>query len=269
LFVSFTLALAGLLPLYVVRGGNEGFAALWLCVVTYLSMYFVNFLFGFALNVYYTIVLFLCFYLRLPFVNYDAYSKTFLLRFPLLFVINFAFATFFIISSRTTQYELLTSQRKFKELSITDLNTGTYNRNAFVDYLAKFDNSVDRLLTIIYIDANGLHELNNTKGHVAGDLFLKSIADECKDAFRDDKVYRMGGDEFLIISLTKDYETADQLMKKVCGNLNKQRYSIAYGIESKTAELNLKEMVDESNRVMLINKSNYYRSSENDRRARR
>ena len=55
-------------------------------------------------------------------------------------------------------------------------------------------------MTVIYIDVNGLHELNNRLGHAAGDEMLRFVAKACVERFPKADVFRLGGDEFLIIS---------------------------------------------------------------------
>lgn len=50
----------------------------------------------------------------------------------------------------------------------------------------------------VYIDANGLHELNNERGHEAGDLMLRFVAESLMEQFPKGSLYRVGGDEFVV-----------------------------------------------------------------------
>ncbi len=52
----------------------------------------------------------------------------------------------------------------------------------------------------MYIDLIGLHEINNHLGHARGDVVLCELADAARAYFGDDNIYRIGGDEFVIIS---------------------------------------------------------------------
>ena len=45
----------------------------------------------------------------------------------------------------------------------------------------------------VYIDANGLHELNNERGHEAGDLMLRFVAESLMEQFPKGSLYRVGG----------------------------------------------------------------------------
>ena len=80
----------------------------------------------------------------------------------------------------------------------TDSLTGALNRVAYKKDLLLYDEEKSPLFTCIYIDVNELHIRNNRYGHAAGDEMLIYIANALKNLFFDQKVYRMGGDEFLV-----------------------------------------------------------------------
>ena len=58
----------------------------------------------------------------------------------------------------------------------------------------------------VYIDANGLHELNNERGHEAGDLMLRFVADSLMEQFPKGSLYRVGGDEFVVFPFKMSFE---------------------------------------------------------------
>ena len=55
----------------------------------------------------------------------------------------------------------------------------------------------DGIFSCVYVDVNGLHELNNTSGHEKGDQMLQTVALELQGRFGRDNCYRTGGDEFV------------------------------------------------------------------------
>ena len=61
-------------------------------------------------------------------------------------------------------------------------------------------------LSCVYLDVNGLHELNNTRGHAAGDEMLKTVAAKVRDIFGEEYSYRVGGDEFVAFAMDKSAE---------------------------------------------------------------
>ena len=63
---------------------------------------------------------------------------------------------------------LISARRGVYRMSITDQGTGLMNRVAYEKCLRKSDQRVIAPAACIYIDANGLHEINNERGHEAG-----------------------------------------------------------------------------------------------------
>ena len=63
------------------------------------------------------------------------------------------------------------------------------------------------------MDVNGLHELNNTKGHDAGDVMLKIVAQEMTKIFGRKDTYRIGGDEFVAFVVDTDLRHVREMMQ--------------------------------------------------------
>ena len=82
--------------------------------------------------------------------------------------------------------------------SITDQGTGLMNQRAYEKYLCASENHGFASAVCIYIDANGLHEINNERGHEAGDRMLRMMADQLREQFPDSKIYRIGEDDFVV-----------------------------------------------------------------------
>ncbi len=91
------------------------------------------------------------------------------------------------------------NRENLEDLAFTDALTGLYNRTYCDQIMAKLTHEKEPGC-IISLDLDRLKEVNDTRGHQAGDLFLQSFADVLKDTFRDAGIVgRMGGDEFLVI----------------------------------------------------------------------
>ncbi len=93
---------------------------------------------------------------------------------------------------------------KLKFLSSKDMLTGVMNRNEMNNYIdsiinKKTDLIDDRSVCVIFSDLNGLKNVNDEKGHPAGDTLLKNAASLLKEIFDERDIYRAGGDEFTII----------------------------------------------------------------------
>ncbi|MBO7374602.1 MAG: GGDEF domain-containing protein [Lachnospiraceae bacterium] len=113
----------------------------------------------------------------------------------------------FVLSSEIANYKMRT---KLELMGKTDLLTGVLNRNAMNNRISDFvDKNLfkNQSIGLIFIDLNGLKETNDTKGHKAGDDMLKAVANKLKGIFANQEIYRVGGDEFLILApdIDEDY----------------------------------------------------------------
>lgn len=158
---------------------------------------------------------------------------------------------------------LISARRGVYRMSITDQGTGLMNRVAYEKCLRKSDQRVIAPAACIYIDANGLHEINNERGHEAGDKLLQSVAECLRAQFPDDGLYRIGGDEFVVFSKA-DAAVCEARMQAVSSALAAQDYSISYGIAAQETTEGLSDLVREADENMLKNKRRYY--AEYDRR---
>ena len=158
---------------------------------------------------------------------------------------------------------LISARRGVYRMSITDQGTGLMNRVAYEKCLRKSDQRVIAPAACIYIDANGLHEINNERGHEAGDQLLRAVAERLREQFPRDDLYRVGGDEFVVFSKA-DAAVCEARMQAVSSALAAQDYSISYGIAVCEAANGLRELVREADEKMLGSKRAYY--AEHDRR---
>ncbi|KAA0257716.1 sensor domain-containing diguanylate cyclase [Deferribacter autotrophicus] len=98
--------------------------------------------------------------------------------------------------------KLFDAERLSKQMLI-DFLTGSYNKLALYDFLERFVNMYERYgksFAFGIFDIDNFKEINDTKGHLAGDDFLKSFAKILRETFRKaDIVGRFGGDEFYLI----------------------------------------------------------------------
>lgn len=109
---------------------------------------------------------------------------------------------------------------KISVLARTDALTGIANRATFIDRLRQAFAAARRganPFAILYLDLDGFKDINDTLGHVAGDLLLKSVAERLKSCTREtDLVARLGGDEFAILqSNLVDLASAGLLASKI------------------------------------------------------
>lgn len=153
--------------------------------------------------------------------------------------------------------------RFYREMAITDQLTDCYNRNAFSEDFDKLD--VERTtVDIIEFDLNNLKLCNDTKGHHAGDEYIKGAASLIKDTFAEyGKVYRMGGDEFCVILKNKEEDLVKELVDKL--RLEERKfYEDAYKLDmavacgyaryDKSIDSNLEDTLKRADQNMYIDK---------------
>lgn len=78
----------------------------------------------------------------------------------------------------------------------TDALTGVANRAALDEY----ETTAAGPVSLVLLDLDGFKQVNDTYGHHAGDLLLKTVADRLRSLLRDaDLLVRLGGDEFVVV----------------------------------------------------------------------
>ncbi|MCL2672821.1 MAG: sensor domain-containing diguanylate cyclase [Alphaproteobacteria bacterium] len=116
------------------------------------------------------------------------------------------------------------SNRKRMEIKLYDQATrdpltGCYNRRQFSELALKEVSRSKRTgqpLAILMVDIDHFKRVNDTYGHATGDLVLKSLAEACRQTFRDtDIVSRFGGEEFVILLISAPSDVAFKLAERL------------------------------------------------------
>lgn len=99
----------------------------------------------------------------------------------------------------------------YKSILGMDIMTGLENQNAFIQMTSALE-SYDEL-GVIAMDMNDLKKTNDTLGHAAGDELIIALAELMKDFFAEDfRKFRLGGDEFIILSKQKGKEVLEEMV---------------------------------------------------------
>jgi len=110
-------------------------------------------------------------------------------------------------------------EKMLKKLASEDYLTGTGNRRALsreLDSLYKFLKNHDNTASIILLDLDHFKKVNDKHGHIKGDEVLIRLAEILKCFFQGkEKIFRYGGEEFLIICPNSSAETAFQQAQKL------------------------------------------------------
>lgn len=127
------------------------------------------------------------------------------------------------VREKEEQQKLLLSAQRQARL---DELTGVKNKNAFAEHSKSIDRkiqTIDRSLRfgVVMCDVNDLKRINDTMGHSFGDETLQRASRMISGIFKNSYVYRIGGDEFVVILDGEDYEIREELLE----NLRRESYA--------------------------------------------
>ena len=166
-----------------------------------------------------------------------------------------------------TAMEREKEKTKLKNLSYVDSLTYAQNRNHFNEYIEQNRNKELHSLGVIYLDLNGLKEINDKMGHIAGDTLIISASYALQEIFLDNS-YRVGGDEFVVIEQDVSELLFFDQYAKLLKRMKELEISVATGCVWKETCSNLSETLQEADQKMYEDKKRYYSLAENDRRSR-
>lgn len=182
---------------------------------------------------------------------------------------------FGLVSCFVCTYMMMVKVRRFvyegrtKMLSETDILTGLKNRNCFEERVADYPHQCSRSLTVVYIDVNGLHEMNDTQGHQAGDRMLQMVAGQVQFYFGKENSYRVGGDEFVAVAVDEPCDMTGQTVQKINRAVEEAGYHIAAGYHCMNAgEIDFDTLLKTAETRMYDAKKEYYSDGKHNRRKR-
>ena len=103
-------------------------------------------------------------------------------------------------------------------LAYRDSLTGVKNKTAFQEVEARLEEQM-RLgrpqFALVVLDINGLKQINDSYGHDFGDMLIVNACRTICKAFQHSPVYRIGGDEFVVILESTDYENYMEVLQQL------------------------------------------------------
>lgn len=146
-------------------------------------------------------------------------------------------------------------QSSLEHFSLTDALTGMGNRYALQKYLGTIPDGTP--LTFVYGDINNLKKENDTHGHEAGDHLIQKAAEILAGHRNGGQVFRMGGDEFLLILKGGGSQKARAVLQALQEDFRRQHVGMALGLVSAAAPLeDLDTVLMEADKKMYADKKN-------------
>ena len=181
---------------------------------------------------------------------------------------------------RVMQKQLKAYIQYAEEQAYTDSMTGVGNKTAYLDRIKEINaeiNAGTAAFAIAVFDINGLKSTNDNYGHECGDRIITDAATVIRRVFPDEKVYRIGGDEFItVLGPTSEGELEGKFeeLTAVVSNFNRRekRYamtlSFSWGgaVYQPGRDADFKEVFKRADQTMYRNKGEYYRQYGDRRR---
>ena len=175
------------------------------------------------------------------------------------FIRNTLETTCFFLASEIANYQLL---KRLEIMSSVDMLTGVMNRNAMNRTVDEYSSETDinnDSLAVVFADLNGLKQVNDNNGHEEGDKFLRKAAEILKDVFYDSRIYRAGGDEFLVLaSGISEKEFNRRLDKLRSFPMEDNSVSFALGWYYSETETDIRKAMGIADKRMYEDKQRYY-----------
>lgn len=148
-------------------------------------------------------------------------------------------------------------EQESHKLAHYDELTGLQNRLASSEFIENL--KCDSEIGVVFGDLNGLKYTNDTFGHKAGDKLLCDFADLLVTTFRKDDVFRISGDEFIVLLPHMPYEVFEIKKRKLIEKLGIMEYPIAslgfeYGMEAEVHHL-----IEMAEKEMYEDKKQFYK----------
>lgn len=124
-----------------------------------------------------------------------------------------------------------------RQMAYSDPLTGVKNKMAYIEDVGGFEQRIEdgalHDFGIVIFDLNDLKKTNDTKGHEAGDQYIKAGCSLICNKFKHSPVYRIGGDEFVVFLSGQDYKNRTSILsdfhKVIEQNIETGDVVIAFG----------------------------------------
>lgn len=160
----------------------------------------------------------------------------------------------FIVSLLEKQRLMLQMQK----LSFEDSLSGVQNRHALNDYI-DYCKQMNRI-GVVYCDVLGLKKVNDTQGHQAGDDLIVRASECLKSNFRKQDIYRVGGDEFLVLCKDINEDIFLSKVETLREDMKKNDAMMSLGAIWREEVTDADAFIAEADAIMYEEKRAYYAS---------
>ena len=157
------------------------------------------------------------------------------------------------------KFEIMRSLKMLEQLSYYDSLTMLGNRNKFNLDINKIPEQGQQPVGIIYLDINGMKRINDEYGHNHGDIALICTGNKIKLLFPADYLYRIGGDEFVIICQGIKEEPFETKVRQLRQSfLSEKEYSVSIGKYWSEDNDDIRSILFRADELMYRDKKKFY-----------
>jgi len=171
---------------------------------------------------------------------------------------------FFVIGVKNVD-RMAREQMYVDKIAYIDTLTGAHNQNAYQEleenYQILIDKEEDLNFGLVVCDVNNLKIINDTMGHKSGDELLQSVFVLLRNTFLHSTIYRVGGDEFVVLLKDIDYVKRIELFNNIRETIyNNQNIgegpvmAIGVSVYKKETDKKLSDVFAREDEIMYIDK---------------
>lgn len=177
----------------------------------------------------------------------------------LLLAVYFVWNIHTVTQLERSNAEIEEQKEQLRRISYKDMLTGMYNRNKYIEIMELLtERSLDRI-GVVYMDLNGLKQINDQQSHKAGDQYICQAAESLKQVFGRDS-YRIGGDEFVVVALDVGRENFSDRIRKLKETLEEKKVSVSIGCMWEEQSSDLNKMIKQAEERMYAEKGKHYQT---------
>lgn len=166
-----------------------------------------------------------------------------------------------VTESEKRRLELIEKQGQLLEMSYYDAMTGVKNRNAYNEFAGQCRNNYIYNVGMAFCDINGLKKTNDTLGHYYGDKLIRLFASILKEYFDVDNIYRLNGDEFVVICPGIGQQIFQDKMDELLVRVRNEECIASIGYIWKEKVSNIQRRTTQAEQIMYVEKQRYYENS--------
>ena len=176
---------------------------------------------------------------------------------------------------RSMQDELKKYNYYVHSRAYTDTMTGVGNKTAYFDTVRDLNKKISdgtARFVVVFCDINGLKNINDNFGHELGDIIISDAASVLKCVFDPKNIFRIGGDEFIVVQENITEKEMEDRIKALEGELavfnEKEReygmkltFSHGIGVFDPNVDTEFRQVFKRADESMYRNKARYYKKN--------